>query len=48
MGDAVLGIIAQRSTWNMPFMVLTLDVSMFSGWLKERARCQPTHTVPGE
>ena len=48
MGGAVLGIIAQRSTWSMPFMALTLDVSMSSGWLKEGARCQPTHTRNGK
>ena len=27
-------------TWNMPSMVVTLDVSKLSGWLKAHAPCR--------
>ena len=31
---------AGKRTPNMPYMVVTLDVSRFSGWLNDDARCQ--------
>ena len=30
----------EERTWNIQTMVLTLDVSQFSGWLNADARCR--------
>jgi len=37
----LLGVRARAErTWNMPAMVVTLEVSKLSGWLKARACCR--------
>ena len=41
----------KERTWNMPLMVVTLEVSKLSGWLNADAHCRESnggHTVWGE
>ena len=40
----------EERTWNMPYMVVTLEVSKLSGWLNADAPCRESkegHTVRG-
>ena len=41
----------EERTWNMAYIVMTLDVSKLSGWLNAFAACRELkggHTVRGE